>query len=56
LIAWLKPLASHLKKIFLVHGEPAQSQALADVIHSQYGVDVVAPAPGQSFDLRPGST
>ena len=53
LIAWLKPLAPHLKKIFLVHGEPAQSQALAGVIQSQYGVDAVVPSPGQSFELDP---
>lgn len=56
LIAWLKPLAPHLKKIFLVHGEQAQSQALASVIHSQYGVDVIVPTPGQSFELQPGPT
>ena len=40
-----------LKKVFLVHGEPAQQQALAGVIRSQYGVDVVAPSPGESFPL-----
>ncbi len=56
LIAWLKPLAPHLKKVFLVHGERAQSEALASVIHTQYGVDAVAPAPGQSFELQPGSS
>ena len=51
LLAWMKPLAPHLRKVFLVHGEPAQSQALAGVIRSQYGVEVVAPSPGQSFAL-----
>ena len=53
LMAWFKPLAPHLKKVFLVHGEPAQSQALAHVIRSQYGVDVAVPAPGDSFPLEP---
>ena len=53
LIAWMKPLAPHLKKVFLVHGEPAQSQTLAGVIRSQYGVDVATPAPGQTFSLDP---
>ena len=53
LMAWLKPLAPHLRQIFLVHGESAQSQALAGVIRSQYGVDVVVPMPGQSFELIP---
>lgn len=53
LMEWLKPLAPHLKKIFLVHGEAAQSQALAGLIRSHYGVDVALPAPGQSFPLDP---
>jgi metallo-beta-lactamase family protein len=53
LIAWIKPLARHLKKVFLVHGEPAQSQALAGVIRSQYGVDVATPSPGETFRLDP---
>jgi len=53
LIEWLKPLAPHLKKIFLVHGEPAQSQALAAVIRSNYSLDVVLPSPGESFQLDP---
>jgi metallo-beta-lactamase family protein len=52
LLEWLKPLAPHLKKIFLVHGEPAQREALAGVIRSQYGVDTVAPSPGDSFPLN----
>ncbi|HZT29138.1 MAG TPA: MBL fold metallo-hydrolase [Bryobacteraceae bacterium] len=51
LLAWLKPLATHLKKIFLVHGEPLQSQALAGLIRGQYGVETVVPAPGDSFVL-----
>jgi len=53
LIEWIKPLGPHLKRVFLVHGEPEQSQALAAVIHSQYGVEVAVPSPGQSFDLAP---
>jgi metallo-beta-lactamase family protein len=51
LLKWLKPLAPHLKKIFLVHGETAQSEALAAVIRSQYGVEVALPSPGESFPL-----
>jgi len=53
LIAWLKPLAPHLAGIFLVHGEAEQAQALAEVIRSQYGVEVAVPQPGQTFDLPP---
>ncbi len=41
----------YLKKIFLVHGETAQSQALATVIRSQYGGEVALPSPGESFPL-----
>ncbi|MEZ5363598.1 MAG: MBL fold metallo-hydrolase [Bryobacterales bacterium] len=51
LLAWLKPLVPELKRIFLVHGEPAQSQALADAIGERFGVEAVLPKPGQSFTL-----
>jgi predicted metal-dependent RNase len=40
-----------LKKIFLVHGEPAAQQALALAIQDMYGVKVVIPARGDSFVL-----
>lgn len=53
LLKWLAPLAPHLKQVFLVHGEPAQSQALASVIRSQYRLNVAIPSPGQSFVLEP---
>ncbi len=53
LLDWMKPLAPHLKKVFLVHGEPEQSKALADRIRTQYGLDVMAPAPGDSVTLEP---
>ncbi len=51
LLAWMKPFAAHLKKVFLVHGEPVQSQALAGLIQSQFGVEALIPAPGASFTL-----
>jgi len=51
LLEWLKPLAANLKRVFLVHGEMAQSQALAGVIRSRYGLEVTIPAPGESFQL-----
>ena len=51
LLAWIKPLAPHLKKVFLVHGEPAQSQALAVQLKSHYGLEAAIPASGQSFVL-----
>ncbi len=51
LLAWMKPMAGTLKRVFLVHGEPAQSEALAQVIGERYGLDVVIPERGQSFEL-----
>lgn len=52
LLAWLKPAAGRLKKIFLVHGEPAASTALQQAIQSQFGVETVIPAWSQSFELK----
>jgi metallo-beta-lactamase family protein len=51
MLAWMKPLASGLKKVFLVHGEPEQQAAFAAAVRERYGLEVVAPRRGQSFDL-----
>ena len=51
LIDWLKPIAAGLKKIFLVHGESRQQQALKTVIESTYGLEVIIPDRGDSFHL-----
>jgi metallo-beta-lactamase family protein len=51
LMEWIRPLAPSLRQVFLVHGEPQQSQALAKLLHSAYNLNVAIPAPGQSFDL-----
>jgi len=51
LMEWIRPLAPSLRRVFLVHGEPQQSQTLAKLLHSTYNLDVAIPAPGQSFDL-----
>jgi metallo-beta-lactamase family protein len=51
LMEWLKPLAQHLKKVFLVHGEREQAQTLAGVIRAQYGLEVATPSPGESLLL-----
>jgi len=51
LLAWLKPVASHLRKVFLVHGEQQQAESFAKLLHSTYNLDVTVPAPGQSFEL-----
>jgi Cft2 family RNA processing exonuclease len=49
--AWMKPMASGLKKVFLVHGEPAASAALQQAIQATYGLETVLPTPGQSVEL-----
>jgi metallo-beta-lactamase family protein len=51
LLEWLKPMVKGLKKVFLVHGEPSQSAALAKVIEQQYSVETVIPNRGESFEL-----
>ncbi len=51
MLAWMKPIAAGLKKVFLVHGEPEQQTAFAAAIRERYHIEVIAPARGQSFDL-----
>ena len=53
LLAWLKPIVdSGLKRVFLVHGERLQQQALAKAIGTFYNhVQVTIPARGDSFVL-----
>jgi metallo-beta-lactamase family protein len=52
LIEWMRPFARGLKKVFLVHGDPAPGAALAQVIQKEYGIEAVMPARGESFDLK----
>lgn len=51
LLLWMAPIAGGLKRVFLVHGEGDQQTVLAQAIHERFGVDVVVPQVGQSFDL-----
>jgi metallo-beta-lactamase family protein len=55
LLEWMKPAAtdpkSKLKKVFLVHGEPEQSKALAEAIRIKYNVDAAPVEPGQKYNL-----
>jgi metallo-beta-lactamase family protein len=51
LLAWMKPMVQTSKRVFLVHGEPLQSAALAKAIKSIYGLNVTIPARGESVDL-----
>ena len=51
LLDWLKPMVHGLKKVFLVHGEPTQSAALAGVIKQQFGLECAIPDRGESVEL-----
>jgi metallo-beta-lactamase family protein len=51
LLAWMRPMVKTLKRVFLVHGEQAQSAALAKSIESIYGLPVTIPARGEFSPL-----
>lgn len=51
LLSWMKPLAPTLRRVFVVHGEPAQSAALKRAIEERYCLDVVIPARGEKYDV-----
>jgi metallo-beta-lactamase family protein len=51
LLEWIAPIAPGLRKVFLVHGEPEQGAILAKLLQSNYGLEVAAPARGESFEL-----
>ncbi len=52
LIEWMRPLAPTLRKVFLVHGEPAQAAALAELIRKEFRIEVQVPSRGHSFLLN----
>ena len=52
LISWIRPIASKLKRVFLVHGEPEGQAGLAKELEGQLGLKVHTPARGESFDLN----
>jgi metallo-beta-lactamase family protein len=51
LLNWIAPRVAGIRKVFLVHGEPAQSAALAAEVGRQFGIEAVAPRPGDAFEL-----
>lgn len=51
LIDWLSDIDG-LKKVFIVHGEKGQSEALGSRIRSDLGLETEIPARGRSFLLR----
>lgn len=52
LIEWMKPMMKSAKRVFLVHGEERQAEALRALALETYGVEVAVPARGQSFHLQ----
>ncbi|HVV45516.1 MAG TPA: MBL fold metallo-hydrolase [Bryobacteraceae bacterium] len=53
LLEWIRPAASRLKKIYLVHGEQEQSAALAEKIGATYGIEARSVRPGEIYELIP---
>ena len=53
LLQWMKPMVPTLRRVFLVHGEAAQTVALAREIQSEYGLETVIAAPERQYDLVP---
>jgi metallo-beta-lactamase family protein len=53
LLHWLKQAQerSPLKKLFLVHGEPESSQAVAEAARELGVPEVYVPARGQTFEM-----
>jgi metallo-beta-lactamase family protein len=51
LLDWMKPMTATLKKVFLVHGEPEQSEALAEAIHARYSLEAIPVSPGRIFEI-----
>jgi metallo-beta-lactamase family protein len=51
LLDWMEPMAASLRKVFLVHGEPEQSTALAEAIRGRYGLEAIPVTAGRSFDF-----
>ncbi|HWE52120.1 MAG TPA: MBL fold metallo-hydrolase [Bryobacteraceae bacterium] len=51
LLAWMQPMTSTLKKVFLVHGEPAESKALAEAIQARYRIEAIPVSSGNVYNL-----
>ena len=51
LLAWVRPQASNLRGVFLVHGEEEAMRALTEGLHDLGIRTVHSPARGQAFEL-----
>jgi metallo-beta-lactamase family protein len=54
LLRWLEPLDAP-RRVFLTHGEPEASAALAETLRTDKGWQVVLPKLGETFFLEPNS-
>jgi metallo-beta-lactamase family protein len=48
---WLGHFTSPPRRLFLTHGEPRASDALADLVRTQLGWEVQVPEYGASVEL-----
>jgi metallo-beta-lactamase family protein len=51
LLDWIAPIAPGLKRVFVVHGEPAAQAVMAREIEKRFHVPVTIPARGESVEL-----
>lgn len=51
LINWLKPMRFSVSKVFVVQGEEAEANALAQRARDELAVDAVVPEPGETAEL-----
>ncbi|HSG27344.1 MAG TPA: MBL fold metallo-hydrolase, partial [Candidatus Krumholzibacterium sp.] len=55
LVEWLASIEG-VRRVFIVHGEPGQAEALADRIEEELGTAAVVPRPGEPCRLAPVSS
>ncbi len=53
LMEWIRPAAERLRNVYLVHGEPEESAALAENIASRYRIHARSVRPGEIYELIP---
>jgi metallo-beta-lactamase family protein len=51
LLDWMAPIAPGLRRVFVVHGEPAAQAAFAKEIEKRFKLPVTIPARGDSVVL-----
>jgi metallo-beta-lactamase family protein len=56
LVEWVKKFKKPPREIFIVHGEPESSHALAELLRSQHGFKVTVPVLQQEVELLPDAT